>query len=393
MSQTATLDTSLCTDKDSYATDAERWEAFNQHWEDQIRGKGLKFYEEHCMAKLRACVVGDPFSIFVPNLKTKEMQNMIADNTSDELKQFWKDNADKALRDVNPELYDEMCADIADRDEKYEKAGITIIKNRIGWYPDQINNLNDIVEGAKYLSIYNGAVWKMAGQHVLTGQTCGPVKWAETACRPATLALVEESPETRIIGFPVHEPNPNVAGPGIAGLDSASFRQLPGKIMLFGYGVTSADQIPEATRTGKGTVAGWPRGEKMFMRLLNDLGYTSEQWWFDSSLSYHEDCVMANIAEGVIGLPDDGKNGAWKLPSCLDDYEILPIPVEDIKRGAGNSTCLGDGRVFIDSSCKKTMDMLDKKGYEPIPIRYQACWQAFNSGLDCSDANIWREND
>ena len=38
-------------------------------------------------------------------------------------------------------------------------------------------------------------------------------------------------------------------------------------------------------------------------------------------------------------------------------------------------------------------DLLDKKGYEPISIDYQVCWETFHSGIDCSDANIWREND
>lgn len=389
----ATLDTSQITDKDSYATDAERWDAFNKHWEDQIRGKGLKFYEEHCMAKLRACIVGDPFSVYIPNL-TAEMDNMIKDNTTEEFKQYWRDNGNKLIRDVEPELYDQMVEAVADRDEKYEKAGVTIIKNRIGWYPDPVINFNDCFDGPKYLSIYNGAVWKMAGNNVLLGQTCGPVKQSEIAIRPATLALAEESPGTKLVGFPIHEPNPNVKGPGIAGLDSASFRQMPGKTILFGYGVTSADQIEEAKRTGKGTVAGWPRGENLFMRLLNELGYTSETWWFDSRLSYHEDCVMMNIVEGVIGLPDDGKNGMWTdLPDCIKDWEIFPIPVEDIKRGAANSTTLGDGRIFINSKCTKTIDLLEKKGYEPIPVKYDILWETFNSGMDCSDANIWREND
>ena len=49
--------------------------------------------------------------------------------------------------------------------------------------------------------------------------------------------------------------------------------------------------------------------------------------------------------------------------------------------------------MFVEAACTKTIDMLDKNGYEPIPIPYQTCWQTFNSGLDCSDTNIWRQND
>ena len=67
--------------------------------------------------------------------------------------------------------------------------------------------------------------------------------------------------------------------------------------------------------------------------------------------------------------------------------------LEDIAQGVGNSSCLGDGRMFISENCTKTIDLLDNKRYEPIPIPFGTMWETFNSGLDCSDANIWREND
>ena len=38
-------------------------------------------------------------------------------------------------------------------------------------------------------------------------------------------------------------------------------------------------------------------------------------------------------------------------------------------------------------------DVLEKRGIEPVPVKYSTCWDAFNSGMDCSDAEIWREND
>ena len=32
----------------------EMWAVYNKHWEDQIRGKGIKVFEEHCLAKLQS---------------------------------------------------------------------------------------------------------------------------------------------------------------------------------------------------------------------------------------------------------------------------------------------------------------------------------------------------
>ncbi|GAL30485.1 hypothetical protein JCM19239_4155 [Vibrio variabilis] len=340
----------------------EMWDLYNKSWEDQIRGQGIKVYEEHCSAKLRACLVGDPFSVFYPKM-TVEMQALLADNSPDLIEE-WGKNANKAIRDVNPELYDGIVSDIADRDEKYQKAGVKIIRNTVGWYPDEIINFNQVEQGTKYLSIYNGAVWQMARNALLITQCAGPTKPAEPAARAATIALMEEDPDAFMAPFINREPNPTSAM-GLAGLDLCDFRQMPDKTILFNYGAPSEAAIAQVNQNGQGAPAGWPRGRDLYMRLLSELGYKCETMWFDSNLTYHQDCFMMNIEEGVIGLPDDGKNGMWgELPDFLKDYEIIPLPIEDIARGVANSSTLGDGRIFIDSSCTKTMDILEKRGYE-----------------------------
>ncbi|GLP96061.1 hypothetical protein [Paraferrimonas sedimenticola] len=371
----------------------EQWQVFNKSWEDQIRGKGIKVHEEHASAKLRAAMVGDPFAVEIPEL-TPEMEGLIRDNASEEMYMNWKENGGKAMRDIDPERFDKICEEIAGRDEKYEAAGVTIIKNKLGWYPEEALNYNGAWNGPRLLSIYAGAKWRGAHNGILVAEDCGPVKGCEASSRAATIALIEEDPEAAIIPFLSHEPNPTIVGPGFGGLDLADWRLMPNKTILWGYGVADRSQIAAAQATGEHTPAGWPRGRDLFMRLLDRLGYKQETWWFDSNLGYHEDCVMMNLVEGVVGLPDDGKFGQWgELPLVLKDWEILPIAVEDVKNGACNATTLGDGRIFIDSSCTQTMKLLESKGYEPIPIDYQTCWTTFNSGIDCSDSNIWREND
>ncbi|GLP96414.1 hypothetical protein [Paraferrimonas sedimenticola] len=371
----------------------EQWSVFNQHWEDQVRGKGIKVHEEHCSAKLRACMVGDPFSVDIPIL-TPEMKGLIRDNASEELYNNWKENGGRAMRDADPERFEKICEEIAHRDEQYEKAGITIIKNKLGWYPEEAINYNGAWNGPSLMSIYAASKFRGANNGIIVAESCGPVKGCEASSRAATIALIEEDPEAALISFLSHEPNPTISGPGFGGLDLADWRLMPNKTILWGYGVGDKSQIAAAKATGEHTAAGWPRGRDIFMRLLSQLGYKQETWWFDSNLGYHEDCVMMNMVEGVIGLPDDGKNGAWSdLPDFMKDYEILPLPVEDVRRGASNSTAIGDGRIFMDSTCTKTMKMLESKGYEPIPVNYQTCWSTFNSGIDCSDSNIWREDD
>ncbi|GLP96226.1 hypothetical protein [Paraferrimonas sedimenticola] len=370
----------------------EMWDLYYKSWEDQIRGKNIKVYEEHCSAKLRACLVGDPFSVYYPKM-TVEMEALLKDN-SPELIELWGKNGNQAIRDLDPELYEGICSNIEDRDRKYEQAGLTVIRNKVGWYPDEIVDFNAAEGGTKYLSIYNGAVWQMARNALLITQCAGPTKPAEPAARAATVALIEEDPNAFMAPFINREPNPTSAM-GFAGLDLCDFRQMPNKTILFNYGAASEAAIQQVCANGEGAPAGWPRGRDLFMRLLSELGFKAETMWFDSNLTYHQDCFMMNLEDGICGLPGDHKMGKWgdTLPDCIKDWEILPLPLEDIARGVANSTTLGDGRIFMDSSCTKTMQMLEKKGYEPIPIDYQNCWQTFHSGIDCSDANIWREND
>ena len=44
-------------------------------------------------------------------------------------------------------------------------------------------------------------------------------------------------------------------------------------------------------------------------------------------------------------------------------------------------------------TAEKTMKRMKAAGVEPVPVKYDAIWGYYHSGPDCSDAEIWREND
>ena len=204
----------------------------------------------------------------------------------------------------------------------------------MGWTPEPILNYAAYAD-QKYLSLYAGARWQMADKYMLVAETAGPCKPAGMAARAAQLALIEEDPNAAFAPFLAPEPDATVVGPGIAGLDLADWRYMPGKTIMFGLGAASKSDM-EKIEAGHGYLApaGDARGRDLYMRLLSDLGIKCETWYFDSNVSYHQDCIMLNVVEGVIGLPDDGKNGMWSdLPNCIKDWEILPLPLEDIKKG------------------------------------------------------------
>ncbi len=49
--------------------------------------------------------------------------------------------------------------------------------------------------------------------------------------------------------------------------------------------------------------------------------------------------------------------------------------------------------VIIVRTAKETIKRMQKMGLEPIPVKYDKIWEYYHSGPDCSDADIWREND
>ena len=42
---------------------------------------------------------------------------------------------------------------------------------------------------------------------------------------------------------------------------------------------------------------------------------------------------------------------------------------------------------------KTLAEQMKKAGLEPIPVKYDKIWEYYHSGPDCSDSDIWREND
>ena len=234
----------------------------------------------------------------------------------------------------------------------------------------------------------------MVQNALLPVQTTAPCRAQPIAARPALISLVLEDPNAMTFMFGDIEPNPAVDGPGYLGLDAADWRQLPNKTILWEYGAPSKAAIPAATATGAKTPAGLaPRSRSRHAPAVR-AGLQAGDLLVRQQSGLPRRLLHDEHRRGVVGLPDDGKNGMWTdLPDCIKDWKILPLPLEDIAQGVGNSSCLGDGRVFINANCKKTIDLLDKNGFEPIPIPFGTMWESFNSGLDCSDANIWREND
>ncbi|GLP96352.1 hypothetical protein [Paraferrimonas sedimenticola] len=370
----------------------EQWDVYNKMWEEQVEGKGLKMFCDWAGAPLKAAIVGDPFSIFGPDPDSAELKALIADNTDEEFKAAWKRRAGKHFRDCDPVLYEKIVNEIAARDEAYEQAGITIIRNKLGWYPDEIENFNKSWGGSKFLSIYGGGYWIVL-RNLWTRAKSPGVYGQEAAASAAVAGIVKEDPDARLYPAPSKEPNPMAPSGGVFGFDQADYRLFPNKQLVWHF--ATADKANIAHDIDPHLVSGGvPMGKDMYGRVFDDYGFKQEVVWFDSRLTYHHDCLHMNLVEGMCGLPDvEGWGYLTDTPKAIDGWKILPIPLEDQQRGAMNGVTTGTGQYFIDDSCTKSMKILEENGIEPIPVPYQNTWDTFHSGIDCSDSSIWRAYD
>ncbi|GLP96057.1 hypothetical protein [Paraferrimonas sedimenticola] len=379
------------------ATEQTKWDQLNGYMHPQFEGQ--RAYVEHGFARYRTAFVGDTNAVYMPDPDQGEMEAMTGDSCSDEVKNMWRENKGKLLKDVDPELHAEMTEESDGLAKALRDCGVNVIRNDRNEYPEAIVDFNANWKGPKFVSIYGGPTYGRIIQNKFVQiWECGPVRQWELAFRQGTEQLFNANPDLEYRSMQFPEPDVNLRGPGTPGLDNAAVKIFPDSHLLFGYGVADEKHI-EATYNPETrhdyTSAGNPLGGKFLMeRVLNNDGFTSEEIFFDSKLTYHFDCFLMMIKEGVVGMPDTINHGLMHehLPECLKDYEIVPLPLEDIARGVSNAPTIGDGRILIDNRCTETMKRLQARGIEPVPVKYEKCWDTFNSGMDCSDAEIWRQD-
>jgi N-dimethylarginine dimethylaminohydrolase len=110
---------------------------------------------------------------------------------------------------------------------------------------------------------------------------------------------------------------------------------------------------------------------------------------FEGHISYHIDCTICPIDEGLIGMQ---KGALWTpLPDGFKDREVIDIALEEQKIGVCNAVPLGDKKIIIPEGAPKLVGELEKRGYTAIEIPYATNYTTTGSGIHCSIAPIWRE--
>ena len=80
-----------------------------------------------------------------------------------------------------------------------------------------------------------------------------------------------------------------------------------------------------------------------------------------------------------------------ELPKEFQDWEILELPKEEFKIGAGNCEVLNNDKVALVEGANKTAEAISKRGVDPVMVPYRTIYETTGSGIHCSVMSLWRE--
>ncbi len=349
------------------------------------QAKGLKFYVESEYAPLKACTLGNPSGIFIPDPDTPENQKMFG-TLGKEFNAFLRENKNKNLKDANPKMYDQMVMESNALAETMRKVGVRVVRYEGDEQPEEITNYTYGWNGQKQISLFGGGSFEVFGNCVCTIIEAAISCTTELLIREATNEIMRNSPDavwmTLPVGTPLQANHPN-PGPFTSPGD---VRIFPGVVVL-GIGVSDPSHINDRSKPRS---SGEEFGAEMLRRLLKPYGWRVETVYFDSRLTYHIDCLMPVLEEGLLAYP---KGSLWtELPKEFRDWEVIELSLEDQKIGCGNVVPLGNKKIVLPEGSTSFARTLEKRGWTCIEVPYKTIYTTLGSGIHCSTGSIWRES-
>ena len=346
----------------------------------RAQGKGIKCYVESDYAPLKAAVVGNSSSVYIPDLSRWEMANLFA-HSPPEVKAYLRKHAGKNMKDVDPKRYDAVVKESHALVDAYRKAGVHVICNETGETPKELVEYNLGWSGQKHISIYGQSALEVFG-HCLVSLWEVSASMCEFTHREALVEIVKNDPEAVWLTMPMLYPTANQAQ--LINLSPGDPRIFEKHVVL-GIGLPHPSHIKDLSKPRS---SGNELGHEILRRMLKPYGWKVTTNYFDSRYGYHLDCVMSVLDEGLLAMP---KNALWTpLPKEYRDWEVIEVNDEDCKNGACNNVPLGGKRLVLTEGTKLARD-LEKRGWTCIEVPYTTCYTTFGSGIHCSTASIWRE--
>ncbi len=349
------------------------------------QGKGIKCYVHSEYAPLKACLVGNPSGGWMPNGETWEYANMFT-NLSDEFQAYIKKYGGTNLKETDPETYEKMAMESDALAAAYRKAGVKIIRNETGHTPDDLINYNYQWSKQKQFTLFGASAFEVFGHCLVELWESTNSNIAELTHREAINEIFRNDKDAVWLTMPPHFPNVNrpYPGPFVSPGDPRIFD----KMVLLGIGVPDPSHVNDLNKPRS---SGDEWGAEILRRMLKPFGWRVETVYFDSRLSYHIDCVMSVLDEGLLACK---KGALWtELPKELQDWEMLEISPEDQKLGIANNVPLGNKKLICHAGTKKFAKDMEKRGWELFEVPYSTIYGKIGSGVHCSTASIWREFD
>lgn len=351
------------------------------------QGKGIKCYVQTDYADLKACLVGNPSVIGCPNGDTWEYANMFR-HASDEFKAYIKKYGGTNLWDTDPATAEKMATESDALAAAYRKAGVHVIRNETGYTPEKLINYNKSWSEQMQFTLYGQSACEVFGNHFVSYWETSNSNISEITHREAIIEMITNDPDAIWHTMPVHFPyvdRPQI-GPFMAPGDPIIFD----KWAIIGIGVADPSHIKDQSKPRS---SGDELGFEILRRMLEPHGWKLYPVYFNSQLTYHIDCLMAPLEEGLIAYPK-GDNVFWTpLPDELKDWEVIDITMEDHFEGAENNEPLGNKGIVMPKGTKTFVKDLEKRGWECYEVPYSTIWHTFHSGIHCSTAALWREFD
>ena len=348
------------------------------------QGKGLKCYVESDYAPLKACIVGNPSAIYLPNPDTWEYANILA-KASDEMKAYMRKHAGRNLKDSDPEMWEKMAKESDGLAEAYRKNGVRVIRNESGSTPQELVDYTLSWSRQKQMTLFGQSAGETFGHVFVCMHEVSNSFAQELTHREAIVEIMKNDPEAVFVSMPSLVPTPDYPQPGpfLSPGDPIIFD----KKVVVGIGVSDASHIKDPMKPRS---SGNEFGAEMLRRLLQPFGWSVEVVYFDMKYTYHIDCLWGVLEEGLMAMT----KGAMfsPMPEFLKDWEVLEVPYEEHKMGFPNNEPLGNKRLVMPAKCPKMVKTLEKRGWECIEVPYENIYTTIGSGIHCSTASIWRES-
>ena len=347
------------------------------------QGKGLKLYVESEYAPLKACYVGNPSAVMIPDPDSPEMGNLFSQET-EEFRAWLRKYKHKPIAEAHPPTYEAMKRESDALAEAFRREGVKVVRNETGHTPESLVNLHTGWGGEPSQSLYGKSLGMVYGNDLVAYSEVSNSSMHEYTMREAIVEMFQDNPETNWLTLPPLWPTnefPNI-GPFMAP-DPKVFK----KTVLVGIGVSDPSHIDDLTKPRS---ACNELGAEVLRRMMEPFGWKVETVYFDSRFTYHIDCLITMLEEGLMAYP---KGSLWtELPEEYKDWEVIDVPIEDHKKGAENAVVLGDKRIVIVEGTTGYKKKLEDRGWRLIEVPYSTIWDRFHSGPLCSTFAFWRES-